>query len=79
MSILIRAAAMEKGQAGVVNQVCAERSVNRRLRDMGVRPGAPIRSEGKAPLGDPLEFEVMGYRLALRRSEADAITVEVVG
>ena len=40
---------------------------------MGVTPGVELRRLGAAPLGDPLEFELRGYRLSLRRSEAQHI------
>jgi Fe2+ transport system protein FeoA len=50
-------------------------AVSRRLMEMGVVPGARISVIKAAPLGDPLEVRVRSYHLALRRSEAEAITV----
>lgn len=47
----------------------------RRLMEMGVVPGAPVKVIKAAPLGDPLEVRVRHYHLALRRSEARTITV----
>ncbi len=47
----------------------------RRLMEMGIVPGAPVRVIKSAPLGDPIEIRVRGYNLALRRSEAQAITI----
>jgi ferrous iron transport protein A len=49
--------------------------VARRLLEMGVVPGAPVRVIKTAPLGDPLEIRVRGYHLALRRTEARTIFV----
>jgi len=49
--------------------------VARRLMEMGVVPGAPVRVVKAAPLGDPLEVRVRNYHLALRRNEAQTITV----
>ena len=49
--------------------------VARRLMEMGVVPGAPVRVVKFAPLGDPLEVRVRDYHLALRRAEAQTITV----
>lgn len=49
--------------------------VARRLMEMGVVPGAPVRLVKTAPFGDPLEVRVRNYHLALRRSEARTITV----
>jgi Fe2+ transport system protein FeoA len=43
--------------------------------EMGVVPGARVSVVKAAPLGDPLEIRVRSYHLALRRSEAVAITV----
>lgn len=52
-------------------------AVTRRLLEMGVVPGAPVRVIKAAPLGDPLEVRVRGYHLALRRNEAQTIEVVV--
>jgi Fe2+ transport system protein FeoA len=50
-------------------------ALTRRLMEMGLVPGAPVRVIKAAPLGDPLEVRVRGYNLALRRSEARTISV----
>ena len=57
------------GNAGLVTQ---------RLMEMGVTPGAQVRYVGAAPLGDPLEYELRGYRLCMRRTEAEQIQVETL-
>ena len=49
--------------------------IARRLMEMGVVPGAPVRVIKAAPLGDPIEIKVRGYHLALRRTEAQSIIV----
>ena len=49
-----------------------------RLREMGLLPGTRLTLVRTAPLGDPLEIEVRGYRLSLRRGDADSILVEPV-
>ena len=46
-----------------------------RLLEMGLTTGAQVRSIRLAPLGDPLEIEVRGYRLSLRMREAEGIRV----
>ena len=48
----------------------------RRLMDMGLTKGADIRVDRHAPLGDPMQINVKGYRLAVRLSEARHILVE---
>ncbi len=50
-------------------------AIARRLMEMGVVPGAQVRVIKTAPLGDPIEVRVRGYHLALRRNEAQTITV----
>lgn len=50
-------------------------AVARRLMEMGIVPGAQVRVIKAAPLGDPLEVRVRGYHLALRRTEAQTISV----
>ncbi|HEX8473959.1 MAG TPA: ferrous iron transport protein A [Pyrinomonadaceae bacterium] len=63
------------GLAARVVAVDGEGAVARRLMEMGVVPGAPVRVIKAAPLGDPLEVRVRGYHLALRRAEAHTIIV----
>jgi len=46
-----------------------------RLREMGVIPGTILKLVRMAPLGDPLEIQVLGYCLTLRRADADQIQV----
>ena len=50
-------------------------AIARRLMEMGVVPGAPVRVIKAAPLGDPIEIRVRGYHLALRHTEAQTILV----
>lgn len=49
-----------------------------RLLEMGLTPGVEVRLLGTAPLGDPMEFEVRGYRLSIRRSEAERVVTEAI-
>jgi Fe2+ transport system protein FeoA len=69
-------AQLEVGQSGRVLRVASASEVARRLLEMGVTPGVEIVCLGVAPLGDPIEFELRGYRLSLRRSEAGQIEIE---
>ncbi len=70
------AAELEVGQAGRVVQVLGTDEIGRRILEMGVTPGIEIRRIGTAPLGDPLEFEIRGYRLSLRKHEAQQIEID---
>ncbi|ACF11830.1 FeoA family protein [Chlorobaculum parvum NCIB 8327] len=52
--------------------------LRRRLAEMGMLVGEVVRIEGIAPLGDPVEMTVRRYRLSLRKSDIENITVEEV-
>jgi ferrous iron transport protein A len=67
------AAELSVGESGRVAKVIGADEVTRRLLEMGVTPGIELRCIGAAPLGDPLEFELRGYRLSLRKREAEHI------
>jgi ferrous iron transport protein A len=71
-----RLADLKVGQSARVRLVHGDDDVGVRLLEMGLTPGATVLFLGKAPLGDPLEFEVRGYRLSIRRAEAARIEVE---
>ena len=64
------------GDTARVRLVYGDDEVSVRLLEMGLTPGVTVLYLGKAPLGDPLEFEVRGYRLSIRRAEATRIEVE---
>ena len=65
------------GEIGKVVKIIAEGKIKRRLFDMGVTPGATIELKKKAPLGDPLEVNLRGYELTLRKDEAINVLMEV--
>ena len=66
------------GERGKVTHIEGLDGISLRLLEMGLTPGTPFRLLGTAPLGDPLELEVRGYRLSIRRSEAARVRVELV-
>ena len=68
--------ALAKGENGRVVAVDSRGEVGQRILEMGVTPGVTIRLVAAAPLGDPLAFEVRGYRLSLRKAEAALVEVE---
>jgi len=49
----------------------------RRFVEMGLIPGVQVTAIRVAPLGDPVEVAVMGSRISIRRSDADAILVRM--
>jgi len=65
------------GTPARVTRLMAEAAPYRRkLLSMGVIPGCSIEVVRKAPLGDPIEIAIHGFRLCLRRQEAAVIVVE---
>lgn len=63
------------GQTAQIVDVIGDDGIAIRLMEMGLIEGEPVTFVGAAPLGDPLEFAVRGYRLSLRKSEADRVQV----
>jgi len=70
---------LRPGEAGSVLQLRTDSGLRKRLIDMGIIPGTRIEVARLAPLGDPVELRVLGYRLTLRLSEAAGILVEKEG
>ncbi len=64
------------GREARVVRVTGNDEIALRLLEMGLTPGIEVRLIGRAPLGDPLEFEVRGYRLSIRKSEAARVEIE---
>jgi len=65
------------GQSGRVLQVEGMDDVAIRLLEMGLTPSIEFELIGIAPLGDPIEIAIRGYRLSLRKSEAARVTIEL--
>lgn len=70
-----RLADLAVGQQARVVRVTEADEISLRLLEMGLTPGVVVKCLGRAPLGDPLEFEVRGYRLSVRKSEAERVEV----
>ena len=51
-------------------------AVKRRIMDMGITKGAEIYVRKVAPLGDPVEVNVRGYELTVRRADAEMVEIE---
>lgn len=67
---------LKVGQRGIIVRVGGRGPVRRRMMDMGLVSGTKVKVVRVAPLGDPVEFEVKGYSLSLRKSEARNVIVE---
>ena len=64
------------GQTVKVTKLNGEGPVKRRIMDMGITKNSEIYVRKVAPLGDPVEINVRGYELSLRKADADMIEVE---
>lgn len=53
-----------------------EGAVKRRIMDMGITKGVDVYIRKVAPLGDPIEVQVRGYELSLRKADAEMIEIE---
>lgn len=71
-----RLADLAIGERARVVRVNGDDEIALRLLEMGLTPGVEIELVGRAPLGDPLEFEVRGYHLSVRKSEALRVEIE---
>ena len=64
------------GETVRVVKVHGEGAISRRIMDMGINTGATITVRKVAPLGDPIEINVRGYELSLRKADAEMIETE---
>ena len=64
------------GQTVKVIKLHGEGAIKRRIMDMGITRGVEIFVRKVAPLGDPIEINVRGYELSIRKADADMIEVE---
>ncbi len=64
------------GQTYKVLKLHGEGAVKRRIMDMGITKGIDVYVRKVAPLGDPVEINVRGYELSLRKADAEMIEVE---
>lgn len=61
------------GQTVVVARVTGEGPVRRRIMDMGITKGVKILVRKVAPLGDPMELNLRGYELSVRKADAEMV------
>lgn len=65
------------GEAGHIVAVRGEAHLTLRMLELGLVSGTPIRLLRAAPLGGPMQIDVGGFLLSLRRNEAEAVHVAV--
>ena len=69
---------LELGREAVILRVGGEGSTRTHFLGMGLTPGTRIKVIKRAPMGDPIEIQVRGYALTLRKSDAAGIEVHLL-
>lgn len=64
------------GESANVVKLHGEGAVKRRIMDMGITKGISVNVRKVAPLGDPIQVNVRGYELSIRKADAEMIEVE---
>ena len=64
------------GRTVTVKRLHGEGPVKRRIMDMGITKGVEIYVRKVAPLGDPMELNLRGYELSVRKADAEMIEIE---
>ncbi|MFN7625830.1 MAG: ferrous iron transport protein A [Pirellula sp.] len=67
---------LQIGEKGVIADVVGSDNVAARLLEMGLLPGETIEVIGRAPMGDPTEYSVVGYRISLRKVESARVQID---
>ena len=67
---------LHEGERARIVDVVGDDAISVRLMEMGLVEGEEVELVGFAPLGDPIEFGIRGYRLSLRSSEARRVQVQ---
>ena len=70
---------LRPGQKATIMHIGGANALRRRFIEMGIVKGETILVERHAPLGDPMEYFIKGYHLALRKEEAAYIKVSLLG
>lgn len=63
------------GESGIVDQAGGEGALHRHILDMGLTPRTQVKVGKLAPMGDPMEIQLRGYSLTLRKADAAQITL----
>ena len=63
------------GKTVKVVKLHGEGAVKRRIMDMGITKGVEIYVRKVAPLGDPIEINLRGYELSLRKADAEMVEI----
>ena len=72
---IMRLSDLKTGERGIIVKVSGHGSFRKRITEMGFIKGKEVRVVLNAPLKDPIEYEIIGYKISLRREEAEEIEV----
>ena len=64
------------GDTVTVVKLHGEGAVKRRIMDLGITKGVTVYVRKVAPLGDPVEVNVRGYELSIRKADAEMIEIQ---
>lgn len=68
---------MKTNERGVVQKISAKGILKKRLMELGIMPGKTILLKRIAPLGDPVDIEIDGFQISIRKQDAKFIEVEI--
>lgn len=68
-------AELKSGETGIIKGF-TDGVISLKLMEMGCLPGSVIKMNYKAPFGDPISYDIAGYNLTLRISEASCILID---
>lgn len=67
---------LQPGEAGTVEKILtSDAKLKTRLLELGLLKGTSIEIVRFAPLGDPIEIKIRGYRLSIRKEEAESVVL----
>lgn len=76
VKITVNLCELKEGESSTIRDIDTSSPTSQRLLDLGFVPGTKIKAVKQAPLGDPTTFEIRGYLVGLRNSEAELIEVD---
>jgi len=71
----LRLSDLKTGDEGIITKVVGHGAFRKRITEMGFVKGKKVKVIKNAPLQDPIEYEIMGYNVSLRRTEAQLVEV----
>ena len=64
------------GETATIKKLHGTGTLRRRIMDMGLTKGTAVHIRKVAPLGDPIEINIRGYELSLRKADAEMIEID---